>query len=213
MSEVSETETKANRKWPVRLLAALALVVGGGVVYVRTHPLVFNEPLWSHAHCMPQAMGALNQLAYEHYGKFPMPTNGYGDALMMLVAPERLASWSVLTGPGYDSDAYKRWTQSGENVPESECGRVYVQGLSEAGNPDVVLLCDKLPTPGGDHCHFLKRRWAPLGREVCTVGSDRKFIKETDWPAFARNQIKLLVKEGFERADAEALYVEKGKRR
>ena len=83
--------------------------------------------------------------------------------------------------------------------------------MSESSNPELVLLFDKLPTPGGDHCHLLERLWAPVGREIWTVGNGHKFITETAWPEFARNQVALLVKEGFNRTNAETLYSEKGR--
>ena len=35
-------------------------------------------------------------------------------------------------------------------------------------------------------------------------------MAEREWPEFARKQIELLVKEGFDRAKAEALYAERG---
>jgi len=156
---------------------------------------------------MPQAIGALTQYALDHAGRFPEHTNGYGAALLLLVPTN--ANWSVLTGPGYDSNADKNWLGTGAGVPESQCGRVYVQGLSMNSNPEIAILFDKLPSPG-DHCHFFKRLWAAPQRDVCLVSGWQQ-VKESEWPEFARKQIELLVKEGFDRAKAEALYAERGK--
>jgi hypothetical protein len=198
------------RRWRrLQLVAAsLGVFVLIGFVYVRAHPLVFNESFFGHAHCMPQASGALTQYALDHAGRFPEHTNGYGDALLMLSIDDPTV-WSVLTGPGYDSDAYKKWLGKDVDVPESECGRVYLQGLSMYSNPEIAILFDKLPSPG-DHCHFFKRLWAAPQRDVCLVSGWQQ-IKESEWPEFARKQIELLVKEGFDRAKAEALYAEQGK--
>jgi len=206
VNELAITGKKRNRlTFQLITFWIVALLI---LIYIRTHPQVFNESFFSHAHCMPQAVGALLQYAEEHGGKFPAHTNGYGDALMLL-SPE-YAHWSVLTGPGYDSNDFTQWKQSGTNVPESECGRVYIQGLSKGSNPDIAILFDKLPTPG-DHCHFPKRLWRPFGRDVCFVGTSWTFVLESAWPEFTKNQIELLVKEGFDRTNAEALYAEKGK--
>jgi hypothetical protein len=170
--------------------------------------MVFNESFFSHAHCMAQASGALMQYALDHAGRFPEHTNGYGAALLLLVPTN--ANWSVLTGPGYDSDADKKWLGTGAGVPESECGRVYVQGLSTSSNPEIAILFDKLPSPG-DHCHLLNRLRAGPRRDVCFVSGEWKSMAEREWPEFAKRQIELLVNEGFDRAKAEALYAKNGK--
>jgi hypothetical protein len=211
MTEVT-LKPKVNRKhnWLLCALAGFSLLLIAGAFYVRSRPLVFNESFFSHAHCIPQASGAFLCYARDNSGRFPTHTNGYGDALLLL-APV-YASWSLLTGPGgYDAEADKHWKQSGANVPESECGRVYVQGLTETNNAEIAILFDKVPTPGGDHCHGLKRLTAPLCRDVLLLDGSRQTTPESKWSEFAKNQIKLLVREGFDQATAEALYAEKGK--
>jgi hypothetical protein len=203
---------KPRRKWPKRVLVLLVGIALACVVYVRTHPLIFNEAFFSHAHCIPQAAGSLSNYASDHSGRLPFHTNGYGDALLLLT-PD-YASWFLLTGPGgYDPNADQQWRQSGGNVPEFECGRIYVQGLTETNNPAIAILFDKVPTPGGDHCHYFKRLVAPLCRDVLLLDGSREVIRESKWPEFASNQIELLVKEGYDRTAAEQLYAEKGKER
>lgn len=170
--------------------------------YVKAHPLVFNESFFDHAHCIVGAGLSLTTYAKEHQGRFPFSTNGYGDALVLLDD-----GWDEsLTGPGYNAEIFKRVRRTGENAPESEFGRIYVQGLSESDNPEIVLLFDKLPTPGGDHCHLFRRIFAPLAREVWTVGGDHRVIKETEWPVFSKHQIELLVATGMKKEQAERYY-------
>ena len=72
-------------------------------------------------------------------------------------------------------------------------------------NPELALLFDKLPTPGGDHCHLPVRLWTSLGREVWLVGMGHIFVRESEWPDFARKHVNLLVQEGFEPQEAERL--------
>lgn len=177
--------------------------------YVRTHPLVFNESFLEHAHCIVGGGLSLDAYASEHEGRFPFSTNGYGDALVLVNA-----GWDEsLTGPGYDARVFDRVRRTGENAPENEFGRVYVQGLSNTDNPEIVLLFDKLPTPGGDHCHLLSRLFAPLGREVWTIGEGHRFVPEKDWPAFSKHQIELLVAAAVSKELAEMYYSEKAEPR
>lgn len=168
--------------------------------------MVFNESLWGHTHCIPQAGLALRTYATEHDGAFPTHTNGYGDALLLLT---NLAGLYSLTGPGYSESVFLEAARTVSDVPEQQCGRVYIQGLREDSDSEIVILFDKLPSPGGDHCHFPRRLWAALSREVLFVGGDFRVVRESNWPVFARKQIALLVKEGLPREKAEAYYEEK----
>lgn len=146
--------------------------------------------------------------AGEHGGRFPFSTNGYGAALVLVND-----GWDEsLTGPGYDARVFERVRRTGEIAPESEFGRVYIQGLCETSDPEIALLFDKLPTPGGDHCHFPRRLFASLAREVWTIGDGHPVILETEWPAYSKHQIELLVNAGLPREQAEMYYSEKPKR-
>jgi hypothetical protein len=195
-------------KWRSRLLKVVPagiVVAAVGAWYVKAHPLAFNESLWEHAHCMPQAAGALRQYAHEHDGQFPIHTNGWADALMMLT-PER--SWFYfINGPGYDNSAFEEAFASGGNVDEKRCGRVYVQGLSITSDPKIAILFDRVAAPP-DHCHFPRRLWARSVREVCLVDGDWRMVPVAEWPEFAHQQVELLVAAGFSRTQAQQLYEE-----
>jgi hypothetical protein len=175
------------------------------IYYVKAQPLVFNESFFTHAHCIVGGGMDLIMYAHEHNGRFPYHTNGYGDALLLVNA-----GWdAALTGPGYNADVFKRARATGENAPESEFGRVYVQGLTNTNDAKIALLFDKLPTPGGDHCQGLRRIWTPLAREVFMISGGKELIWEKDWPAFAKKQIELLVAAGISRQQAGRYYAEK----
>jgi hypothetical protein len=190
-------------------LLCIAFVVGGiCTFYVRTHPLVFNESFWGHAHCIVGGGLSLRVYAGEHHGKFPYHTNGYGDALLLVND-----GWDAsLTGPGYDTRVFKRARRTGEDAPENEFGRVYVQGLSDTDSAEIAILFDKLPTPGGDHCHGFSRVGRPLAREVWTIGSDRRVIQESEWPAYSRRQVDLLIAAGIAPEQAARYYSERPKK-
>jgi hypothetical protein len=177
-----------------------------GFVYIKAHPLVFNESFFQHAHCIKQADGMLEQYAITHGGRFPFHTNGYGDALLLLVADDPTCAM-MLTGPGFDDRPFLRALKNGGHLPEAECGRVYVQGLSVSNDVEIAILFDKIPTPGGDHCHMLQRLKAPLGREVLTIGGGHGgYVPESEWPEYSRKQIELLVQAGMTRQHAKSLY-------
>ena len=167
--------------------SAIALVLFS-IIYVRAHPLVFNESFFGHAHCMKSAGLGLESYAADHGGRFPFHTNGCAAALALPVAGG-YCSDSEFTGPGHVT-------------------RVYVQGLSRSDDGEIALLFDKVPTPGGDHCHFFARMRAPLGREVYTIGNGMRFILEREWSKFSRRQMDLLVAAGIPRAQAESYYSE-----
>jgi hypothetical protein len=183
----------------IRWLLVLALLALLCVYYVKTHPLVFME---THAHCIKFAGSEMQEYAFQHEGRFPYHPKGYGNALLLMDEE----CYHALTGPGYDPAVFYEAKHSGRDLSEEECGRVYIQGLTTKSDYRIALLFDKLPTPGGDHCHLPWRLWAPLCREVWLVGCTLLRVTENEWPDFAREQVELLVKEGFPRQEAERLY-------
>lgn len=186
-------------RWVLALMVAAAVLA---VVYVRTHPLIFNESFWGHARCVKIAGVNFHQYAEQHGGRFPVHPGGYGNALLLM--DEDI--YFTLTGPGYDVAPFYEIKRTGGGLPEAACGRVYVQGLSPASGSETAILFDKQPTPGGDHCHTFARLFAPLGREVLFVDGSVRFVAETDWPEFARGQVELLMQKGYPEAEARRLY-------
>lgn len=107
------------------------------------------------------------------------------------------------TGPGDDGALFRLALRTGERIPEQKCSRIYIQGLSQANNPQIAVLWDKKSSPGGDHFH---RRWGPLLREVCLLDGSMQVIPEKNWAAFVTNQIELLVQDGIPRPAARHYY-------
>jgi hypothetical protein len=187
------------RRW-IRIVVILLLLplVGLGALLVIGVLNLFH----AHEHCMKNAGLSLSLYAGDHDGKFPFHTNGFGDALLLLLeAPARDAP--LFTAPGDDGTLLKTHLESDTDVPETRCTRSYVQGLCETNNPEIALLFDRYPTRGGDH---FRRPWGPNVREVWLLGGGMNVIPESRWPEFKARQIKLLVAEGFNRDEAEAYY-------
>ena len=154
---------------------------------------IFN-PFHSHEHCIKITGLALLTFATDHDGRFPHHTNGIGNALLLLIQEG---------ATGDTGEVFRRALKTGEQIPEEQCGRIYIQGLSETNNPEIALVFDKKPTHGGDH---FRRPWGPLLREVCLLDGSMETVPESKWPSFASNQVELLVHEGIPRATANHYY-------
>lgn len=190
---------KRLKDWQKVLLGCV--VVGGVAVGV----LVLG--LWnlgrSHRHCIKNAGSAFRMYAGAHGGVFPFHTNGFGDALAALAVelPDYAHS---LVGVDHNADWLLAAGTNKVNVSEDRCTRIYVQGLSDTNNPEIAILFDRYAVKGGDHFRGIPgqrhlREVSPISGGMWSITADR-------WPAFASNQVELLVKEGIPRATAEAYY-------
>lgn len=166
----------------------------------------------THEHCIKISGSALRTYASEHQGRFPYDTNGFGDALLLLVKEDALqmgdtntGEYTVrfITGPGDNGKVFQDALRSGGHVPEEKCSRIYIQGLSESNNPDIAILFDKKSSRGGDH---FRRPWGPLLREVCMLDGSMKTVPEEKWASFSKQQIQLLIQDGIKSSVAERYY-------
>lgn len=203
-------------RWVWWLLLALVLLVAAAAfapaLFMRVGfmPLVFNESFYGHRHCMKQLGMALKVYASDNKEVFPAHPGGYGDALLLL-HPTYSGHAAILTGPCYQWGVFDDALRFKTHLPESACGRVYVQGLRADSNYEIAVAWDKQPTAGGDHHHFYGKLFAVLLREVCMLDGTMRRIPEKDWPDFSKKQIELLVEAGIPRERAVALYAEKPK--
>ena len=157
----------------------------------------------AHEHCIKQTGLLLRVYATEHGGRFPTDTNGFGDAILLLLKANSEDDARLFTAPGDDGNVLKQSLRTAAHVQERQCTRAYVQGLSETNNPMIAIVFDRYPTHGGDH---FRRPWGPLLREVCLLDGSMEVVREVKWSEFRRTQIDLLVAEGRDRARAEMLY-------
>ena len=163
----------------------------------------------AHEHCIKVAGSAFRMYALDHHGDFPSHTNGFGNALLLLVNGEYLGDPNYkhvtgpITGPGDDGSLFRRALKTGERIPEQACSRIYIQGLSESNNPNIAILWDKKPTRGGDH---FRKPWGPLLHEVCLLDGSMQIISEKRWPEFVSNQVALLVRDGIPETTAMRYY-------
>lgn len=156
----------------------------------------------AHQHCSKALAAALMRYAQDHQGRYPSHTNGFGDALLLLVKTGD-ADVSLLVAPGDDGRIYNEFLTNGQNVPEENCTRIYIQGLTDSLQCDVAMMFDKRPTRGGDH---FRSPWGTPMRDVVMSSGLVKFIPEKRWPIFASEQIEELVKLDLNRAELERLF-------
>jgi len=188
------------KRWRLLLIAAIALplLAYGGLFVIG----IFNL-FHAHEHCSKIAGSAFSLYASDHAGKYPSHTNGFGDALLVLLK-DRYTDVRFVTAPGDDGRVLTECLEKGLDVPEDKCSRVYLQGLSEDDmNGGVVIMFDRYPTPGGDH---FRRPWGTPMRDAVMCGGWVEFITEERWPAFAKEQIERLVELGFKRTELDKLF-------
>ena len=157
-----------------------------------------------HQHCIKVAGTAFRLYAQDHGGALPFHTNGFGDALLLLVKEHQLPGVAWICGPGDDGSVLSNALVRGLDVPEEQCSRVYVQGLSETNDPMICILFDRRSVPGGDHSYG---RGRPI-REACMLDGSMDSISDERWPEFSRQQVKLLVAAGWTRQKAMSCYPE-----
>ncbi len=190
------------KRWLVSIATSVAIVLllSLGGFFAIAYFNLFH----AHEHCIKNTGLSLRIYAGDHEGNFPFHTNGFGDALAVLVKECSPDFIGIATAPGDNGELLKECVRTGSHMPDDRCTRMYVQGLREAGNREIAMVFDRYPTRGGDH---FRKPWGEWLREVCLADGSMQVIKEEDWPAFQTKQIGLLLAEGFTRADAEKIYM------
>ena len=155
-----------------------------------------------HHHCIKITGMGFKMYATDHNGTFPYHTNGFGDALLLLVKEHHVDRVAYLCGPGDDGHILTNALAQGLDVPEEQCSRVYVQGLSEINDPMICILFDRRSVKGGDHNYGFGK---PI-REVCMLDGSMLSIGDERWLEFSRQQVELLVTAGFKREKALEYY-------
>jgi hypothetical protein len=185
------------------------LVIVGLILFAVVFGLTVLTGFHAHEHCIKQVGMAFRTYASDNNGTLPYDTNGFGNALLLLVKGGYLGdtngqySIGPVTGPGDNGSLFRQALKTGAPIPERQCSRIYIQGLSATNNPEIAILWDKKSSPGGDHFH---RRWGPLLREVCLLDGSMQVVAEKSWAGFVSNQVELLVHDGIPKTRARRYY-------
>jgi hypothetical protein len=191
-----------------RSVKRVLIIAGGFIALVVCLAAAWIHHLGKvHQHCMKIAGTIFTGYASEHGGVLPYHTNGFGDALLLLVkdSPEDVR---FICGPGDDGHVFSNALAHGLHVPEGQCSRVYVQGLSETNDPGLCILFDRRSVPGGDHFYGSGKRV----REVCMLDGFMETVPDEGWAKFSEKQVELLVAAGFKREKALQYYPEAARR-
>ena len=156
-----------------------------------------------HQHCIKITGSAFRLYADDHQGQLSFSTNGFGNALLQLVSSNYLPGVAWTCGPDDDGHIFKEALKNNSVVPEDQCSRVYIQGLSESNDGNICILFDRNSCKGGDH---FRSPWGHRVRELCLLDGSMQIIRDEDWPDFSRKQVELLVAAGFSRTNALHFY-------
>ena len=188
----------------VRRLKSGLILVGVFVAIVAFMGAAWVHHLGKvHQHCMKIAGTIFTEYAMDHGGAFPYDTNGFGDALLLLVK-DRPHDVPFICGPDDDGHVFSNALARALHVPEDQCSRVYVQGLCDTNDPRICILFDRRSVPGGDHFYGSGK---PV-REVCLLDGFMETVPDARWADFSRQQVELLVSAGFKREKALQYYPE-----
>ena len=141
--------------------------------------------------------------AADHDGQLPASTNGFGNALLLLIDTNRLSDVMLICGPGDDGRIFLEALKSNAVVPEEKCSRVYIQGLSVTNDPSICIFFDRNSSRGGDHFRW---PWGRPLREVCMLDGAMRTVSDEAWPEFSRDQVERLMSVGFSRTNALRFY-------
>lgn len=182
----------------------LAIAVAGYSIWLRDRrERLLAHKLHGHQHCMKATASAFMSFADDNGGRFPFHTNGWGDALLLLVK-SNYADISLICGPNDDGRVFREALEKGTDVPEELCSRVYVQGLNQTNARGVLVLFDRVSFPGGDHFYgLLEPRRECLDGDLSMQSLDDKL-----WSRFSRQSAGRLMELGFSRAEAESYFPE-----
>jgi len=156
-----------------------------------------------HQHCIMITGSAFHLYADDRQGQLPFSTNGFGNALLQLVSSNYLPGVAWICGPDDDGHNFKEALKNNSVVPEDQCSRVYIQGLSESNDGNICILFDRNSCKGGDH---FRSPWGHRVRELCLLDGSMQIIRDKDWPDFSRKQVEQLVAAGFSRTNALHFY-------
>jgi len=161
-----------------------------------------------HQHCIKQTGLAFSIYAEDHHGQLPSSTNGFGNALLLLTGPDPTNDYiggfiGCLCGPGDDGHLYREALKNHSVLPEDQCTRVYIQGLSESNDPQICILFDRNSCRGGDH---FRSPWGHRVREACLLDGSMVVVPDEKCSEFSRQQVDFLVAAGFSRVNALRFY-------
>ena len=168
-----------------KLLAGLMVVLAAMRISLFAHKKWKYPYGWSH--CCIKGMGSsLRCYAMDHEGRFPAGGDTPEASLSLLYS--NYIDAYTLRGKTVPLEVTQAaLTKNGKLGPDS-CGWHYVEGLTEADDPEIVILWDKI---GLDH-NGGRRKGG--GHEVAFVDGSCQFVTGRKWSEFLEKQRQLFAK-------------------
>jgi hypothetical protein len=137
------------------------------------------------SHCCIKGMALdLRSYAMEHNGRFPSGGDTPEASLSLLYSNYTGAYW--LRGKTVPLEVAQAALAKDGKLGPGSCGWHYVEGLTEADDPEIAILWDKVGL--GHNGERLK--WG--GHEVAFVDGSSQIITGAKWPEFLEKQRQLL---------------------
>lgn len=165
------------------------LLAGGVIALAAIGGSVVGYWKWKYpygwSHCCITVMGlSLRTYAMDHGGRFP--TGGETPEASLSLLYSNYENAHTLRGKAVPLEvAQAALARNGKLGPDS-CGWHYVEGLTEADDPEIAILWDKssLDHNGG--------RVRGGGHEVAFVDGSSRYVSGARWPEFLKRQEQLL---------------------
>lgn len=167
-------------KWSAGLLAVGFIACYG--YYRYTYPYG-----WSHC-CSLALAGGLENYAEEHGGKYPAGQASPEASLSLLLKDEYGVDANILRGKTVPLETVERALKKDGVLGPESCGWHYVEGLTEADDPNLAIVWDKVGLG-----HNGERHKGGV-HEVIQVGGSRTFVRGADWEEFLDKQQQLMAK-------------------
>ncbi len=176
-----DTGRSGATRWLLGLATFLAVAGLGVYAYYR-----YTFP-YGQSHCCDLILhGALEEYAENHGGAFPSGGSTPEASLTMLYGTVPWVQPYLLRGRTVSEAVVRQALRRDGHLGPESCGWHYVEGLRLDDDPKLALFWDKV---GLGHNG---QRLSHPGHTVLFVSGDRRFISESDWPAFLSEQRRLL---------------------
>jgi len=140
---------------------------------------------YGHSHCCDMGlMSALHSYAGAHGGNFPSG-EATPEASLSLLYPQ-YADANLLRGKTVPESEVAAILMRGKLLGPESCGWHYIAGLAMTDDPRLALFWDKV---GLGHNG---QRLSPHGRHVFFVNFERRFVLDSEWDEFTKEQEELL---------------------
>lgn len=168
----------------------ILIAIGSGAVglFVKRAVSHYKEDYpFGVSHCCMDAMGlALRLYAQEHGGAYPAGESS-PEASLSLLCKSNYIDVGTIRGMTVPESIVRGIFQGGGLLGPQNCGWQYVEGLTEADNPEIALLYCKMALGHNG------QRTKDGGRQVLFVGDGRiKWVPGEKWSAFLLEQKELL---------------------